>query len=113
MSSKPHFVEIPYDTGEIWCRYSRVLAPEGTGWIRHGLYREYERNGQIISEGAYKDGKEEGPWRVWYPNGQLAAEGQFAKGEGFGWRYWNSDGAPIEITSGSSPHGIPHGPHWR
>ena len=92
MPSNPRLVEVPYDTGEIRCRYARVLAPDGTSWIRHGLYREYDRDGQIISEGSYKNGKEDGLWRVWYPNGQLAAEGHYENGAGFGWRYWDSDG---------------------
>ncbi len=97
MTADLNLAEIPYDTGETRFRYTRVMAPDGTRWIRHGLFCEYDRNGQVISEGSYKDGKEEGLWRDYYPNGQLAAEGSYADGEEVGqWRYWNPDGTPSD-----------------
>jgi antitoxin component YwqK of YwqJK toxin-antitoxin module len=92
MPRDPTIVEIPYETGQIWCRYTQVPALDGSGWIRHGPYREYDRNGQLISEGAYKNGKEEGLWRVWQPDGRLVAEGYYINGIGFGWRHWDSNG---------------------
>ena len=32
---------------------------------------EYYENGQLQSEGKYKDGKKEGLWKIYYENGQL------------------------------------------
>lgn len=94
MTTDLSIAEIPYDTGEIRFRYTRVMSPDGTAWIRQGLFCEYDRNGKIISEGSYKGGKEEGLWRDYYPNGQLAAEGYYDNGEEVGeWRYWNPDGS--------------------
>ncbi|HSV82080.1 MAG TPA: hypothetical protein VLK85_23045 [Ramlibacter sp.] len=95
MTADLNIAEIPYDSGEIRFRYTRVMASDGTRWIRHGLFCEYARNGQVISEGQYKDGKEEGLWRDYYPSGQLAAEGHYANGEEIGeWHYWSPDGTP-------------------
>lgn len=92
-----NIAEIPYDTGEIRFRYARIMSKDGTRWVRHGLFCEYHRNGQVISEGNYQDGKEEGLWRDHYSNGQLAAEGHYANGEEVGeWRYWMPDGTPTD-----------------
>lgn len=94
-----NIAEIPYDTGEIRFRYSRVKSSDGTRWIRHGLFQEYHQNGQVISEGEYVNGNEQGLWRDYYPNGQLAAEGFYKDGKEVGvWRYWNEEGDLIDQT---------------
>lgn len=88
-----HIAEIAHETGELRFRYARVLSADQTRWIRHGLFTEFHPNGQLVSEGTYVNGLEEGPWRDFYENGQLAAEGQYAVGVEEGvWRYWNSQG---------------------
>ena len=94
MNADLNIAEIPYDTGEIRFRYARVMAGDGSRWIRHGLFCEYHRNGQVIAEGKYENGKETGLWREYYENGQLAAEGHYENGQEAGeWRYWNPDGS--------------------
>lgn len=94
MNADLNIAEIPYDTGEMRFRYSRVKSQDGTRWIRHGLFREYHKSGQVISEGNYVDGKEQGLWRDYYPNGQVAAEGYYDGGTEVGeWKYWDIDGA--------------------
>ena len=88
-----HIAEIPYETGEIKFRYSRRLSPDGTRWIRHGLFCAYHQNGKISSEGNYLDGVEHGLWHNYHANGLLAAEGMYEHGQEVGtWRYWNDDG---------------------
>ena len=67
--------EIPYPSGSIQFRYSRILSPDKTRWIRHGLFVRYSETGQIVSEGNYVLGQEQGLWRDFHSNGQLAAEG--------------------------------------
>ena len=74
-----NIAEIPYDSGAIRFRYARVMAPDRTRWIRHGLFVEYHENGKLVSEGQYVDGKEDGLWRDFHANGQLAAEGPIAR----------------------------------
>ena len=56
-----HIVEIPYETGEVHYRYSRKMSPDGTKWIRDGLFQEFYQNGNLGSEGFYADGLEEIP----------------------------------------------------
>ena len=90
-----NIAEIPYETGEIHYRYSRYLAPDRSRWIRHGLFRAYYKNGQLASEGTYRDGLEDGPWCDYHENGQIAAKGSYQNGqEGADWTFWNSDGTP-------------------
>lgn len=103
MSADLNIAEITYETGEVRFRYARVMAPDGSRWIRHGVFREYDPGGRVVSEGTYVDGKEEGVWRDFYPSGQLAAQGTYKAGEEIGdWRYWNPDGTP---SSGPSTEG--------
>jgi len=88
-----HIAEILYDTGEIHQRYARRPNPDGTGWVRQGLFVAYSRQGSVVSEGNYVDGLEEGLWRDFHENGQLAAEGHYVRGQQEGpWRFWGSDG---------------------
>ena len=89
-----HIAEIPYPSGAIRFRYSRYLAADGSGWLRHGSFRAYHENGALASEGNYEHGQEHGPWRDYHPNGQLAAEGRYLRGTEVGaWQYWSADGA--------------------
>lgn len=70
------------------------VVNDGSRWVREGIFREYHRNGQVIAEGMYANGKEQGIWREYYENGQLAAEGYYENGEEVGtWQYWNPDGS--------------------
>ncbi|MDR2898960.1 MAG: hypothetical protein LBU94_01450 [Clostridiales bacterium] len=88
-----HIAEIPYETGEIKFRYSRKMSPDGTKWIRDGLFTHYHQNGNYGSTGFYVDGLEEGHWEDYYENGVLAAEGEYSKGKEVGkWRFYGSDG---------------------
>jgi ribosomal protein S27AE len=76
--------EIPYDDGTVRFRYARYLAPDGTRWVRHGLFRAFHPDGTLASEGHYEHGLESGVWRDYHANGQLAAEGTYSKGEKVG-----------------------------
>jgi hypothetical protein len=88
-----NLAEIPYDSGVLRFRYTRFMAPDGTRWIRHGLFVAYHENGVVSSEGSYNDGKEHGLWRDFHENGQQASEGSYHEGEEVGiWRFWGPDG---------------------
>jgi antitoxin component YwqK of YwqJK toxin-antitoxin module len=96
MSQPPadlNLAEIPFVSGAIQYRYARVLAADGSRWLRHGLFVEYSESGVVVSEGSYVMGKEQGLWRDFHPNGQLAAEGMYDNGleEGV-WQFWNDRG---------------------
>jgi antitoxin component YwqK of YwqJK toxin-antitoxin module len=88
-----NLAEVPYESGEVRYRYSRVLSPDGTRWLRHGLFVEYQKSGATIAEGQYVLGQEHGEWKYFHPNGTLAAIGQYEQGAEHGvWRYWNEAG---------------------
>ena len=94
MSATLDIAEIAYESGAPHFRYTRVKSPDGTQWLRHGLFIEYSEAGTVISEGSYSQGKEEGLWRDFHPNGKLAAEGTYRGGlEDGQWRFWNESGA--------------------
>lgn len=90
-----NIAEISHENGELRFRYERKLSPDGTRWIRHGLFVAYHPSGVRASEGRYQEGAEQGLWRDYHENGQLAAEGQYDGGAQVGqWRFWNTDGQP-------------------
>lgn len=96
MEAELHLAEIPYDTGELRFRYTRMLSDDGTRWIRHGLFCEYHRNGTVISEGHYEHGRENGLWRDFHETGAPAAEGHYRDGiETDDWRYWDAAGKQV------------------
>lgn len=93
MDADINIAEMPYESGAVRFRYSRVLSPNGTRWLRHGLFVECHENGTAIAEGTYVHGQEHGQWREFHENGQLAAEGSYSTGREEGlWRFWNSSG---------------------
>lgn len=47
---------------------------------KEGLWKELDKNGTLLSEGYYKNGKANG-WMKWYHNGDLAAEGNMIDGK--------------------------------
>ena len=51
-----------------------------------GLWKHYHENGKLISEGNYKDYRQENLWKFYYKNGKLKTEGNYKDGkeEGFG-----------------------------
>jgi len=100
IDSDLNIAEIPYESGAIRFRYARVMAPDRTRWIRHGLFVEYHENGTVVSEGQYVDGKEDGLWRDFHPDGRPAAEGCYREGKEVGvWRFWNPDGTEEPSTN--------------
>jgi hypothetical protein len=100
IDSDLNIAEIPYESGAIRFRYARVMAPDRTRWIRHGLFVEYHENGTVVSEGQYVDGKEDGLWRDFRPDGRRAAEGCYREGKEVGvWRFWNPDGTEESSTN--------------
>jgi antitoxin component YwqK of YwqJK toxin-antitoxin module len=95
MPDNLQIAEILYESGAVRFRYLRYLSPDGTRWIRHGLFRAYHETGPLASEGNYVDGVESGLWRDYHPNGQLAAEGSYVDGREVGeWHYWSENGSP-------------------
>lgn len=94
-----NIAEIPYESGAIKFRYSRVMAPDKTRWIRHGLFVAYFEDGVVASEGRYVGGAEDGLWSDFHANGQRASEGIYRAGHEVGiWRFWRPDGTEEPST---------------
>lgn len=62
-----------------------TCAPEKKELVRDGIVREYHKNGKLLSEINYKNGKIEGLLRSWYDNGQLHDSAYFEKGKVIGY----------------------------
>ncbi len=91
-----HLAEIPYETGELRFRYTRMLSDDCTRWIRHGLFCGYHRNGTVISEGHYALGCEGVVWRDFDETGAPPTEGHCFDGAETGeWRFRDAAGKPV------------------
>lgn len=80
-----------YRNGEKWI--------EGTSYgdIRHGKWKAYDENGNLISLGSYKMGKGEGIKTVWHSNGQKYYEGYIEDGERIGvWEFFDENGLKVK-----------------
>ncbi|MFD0774129.1 toxin-antitoxin system YwqK family antitoxin [Streptomonospora algeriensis] len=59
---------------------------------------ETDRAGNIVAAVAYNQGYRHGPWREWHSNGNLLIEGrvEFGKGPVGTWKKWHKNGALAE-----------------
>ena len=60
--------------------------------IKDGLWTFWYENGQKRSEGTYKNGKEDGLYKVWFPNGQKRQEGTYKDNIPISEKHWTEDG---------------------
>ncbi|REJ67755.1 MAG: toxin-antitoxin system YwqK family antitoxin [Planctomycetota bacterium] len=75
---------------------------------RHGIYKEWYRNGQLRGEGVYEHGEPNGHFTWWYENGQRSVEGHFEDGSKLGrWTWWHANGQ--KSIDGEFEGGSPHG----
>ena len=82
----------PIDGSTLVSKDSLQYAP-GSDKPYSGESVLYYESGQKMSEGTWKDGKEDGLWTGWYENGQKMLEGTYKDGESAGkWTYWHSNG---------------------
>jgi hypothetical protein len=85
-------VELLDSAGRVTARYQRRRGPDG-GWVRHGAYVGYHRNGAVSTEGEYQQGREEGLWRDYHDNGWIACVGRYHQGREQGlWRFFDREG---------------------
>ena len=63
------------------------------GKIEDSVLESYYSNGQLLSKGNYKDGKESGLWELYHRNGQLWEKGSYVDGKKDGlFNYYSEDG---------------------
>lgn len=61
--------------------------------IKHGSYRTYFENGQLMSVGSYDRGSQTGSFESWHANGEKAASGNYVAGSQDGaWSWWHENG---------------------
>jgi antitoxin component YwqK of YwqJK toxin-antitoxin module len=75
--------------------------------LRYGPWVRYHDNGQLWSEGTWKDGKQDGPKVVYYANGQLRSEGTYKDGKKDGpWVRYHRDGTVNDELTGTFKDGV-------
>ena len=83
------------EVSEAWCETLR-----GGHAVFHGPYRARWPNGQLGTEGEYRDNKAVGTWKGWYPDGKPQGEEFFEDGRLVRGRYWDRSGTPIPKPRG-------------
>ena len=100
------FSDVPF-TGEI--EHYRLLKMQGAykNGKKEGPWVVYHANGQLMEKGAYKNGKTEGPWVVYYYNGQLGWKGTYKNGKQEGrWVWYRENGNLKKEYSGVFKDGV-------
>ena len=76
-----------------------VVSVEGTEifqdgeWVKHGAFVFYDDAGDEIARGSYKDGLEDGPWRITYEEDGATGVGSYLDGSRTGlWQTFHSNG---------------------
>lgn len=60
---------------------------------KHGPWRSWHKNGQLMMEGKYSHGLETGKFTWYHTNGQRSVEGEFTEGQKAGkWTWWHAKG---------------------
>lgn len=79
----------------------QILSKEGvvlssTGYIKDGIYYEYDTNGNIISERIIKNALENGPVLEFYPDGKIKARIDYRDGKIHGKAiFYNNESKPV------------------
>ena len=60
---------------------------------RDGLWKSFRQDGQLWSEGYYKNGVRQGITKTYHPNGNIYYDGQFNNGQKSGvWKFYKENG---------------------
>lgn len=88
-------------------QYCALIGSSGAQ-VLHGSWRIWFDSGQIMEEGAFENGLEDGEWSYWNANGNRRATGRFVNGQREGvWKEWWENGNPS--FEGGWKNGILHG----
>jgi antitoxin component YwqK of YwqJK toxin-antitoxin module len=65
---------------------------------KEGKWKEFNRYGTIIAEGAYKNGLREGTWKIYSDSGNLVIEEDYVRGVLHGtYKAFHENGNPISV----------------
>lgn len=88
-------VNVSDDKVYYWYQSNRVYSNKGgySGKLLDGLYKVFNRDGNLVTEGNFKSGLKVGEWKTWYKNGELRIIGSYKDGKREGkFRLYNSKG---------------------
>ena len=66
--------------GVLFERYCQKESDQGS-FVRHGLYEEWDSDGNKLREIEYEDGDKHGVEKEWYSDGQLKRQAEYEEGE--------------------------------
>ncbi|MDC0100495.1 DUF1566 domain-containing protein [Crocinitomicaceae bacterium] len=98
-----------HENGQLWTEGNYKDGKE------EGVQKDWYENGQIWDELNYKDGKEEGVQKSWYENGQLRSESNYKDGKEEGvQKSWHENGvlAYTEYYKDGKKEGVQKSWYW-
>lgn len=105
-----------FDSQKTMISSEKTFYKSGRKQILHGDYREYYRNGQLMTERTYFNGELTGKWIEYYESGQILFESNYSNGECFGKysKYYENGTLMLEGTCQGDKldilkHGFPDG----
>ena len=75
-------------------KYNKSMEPIGPS-------TEWHENGDVISQGNFKNGKPEGIFIVWHENGKIQMKAKYDDGVKVSEKYWNTKGEPVATAEES------------
>jgi antitoxin component YwqK of YwqJK toxin-antitoxin module len=84
----PVWESVMQESGELL-----MEGPLNSKGEKNGLWKSYYPNGNVWSEGEFKDGLDHGIRKAYYENGQKRFEGKYENGRKRGmWIFWDENG---------------------
>ena len=90
---------------EVWYHENGNVNVEGPikDDKRHGDWKGYYPEGELMSVGRFENGRREGKGTVYHQNGQVSFECEYHEGKPCGlWKYFDEDGNLIDVVDRSN-----------
>jgi len=86
-----------YESGKVREEWSEAFNEE-MRLVRHGEYRVFAQNGEIIQKMNYDHGIPDGPYYEWFSDGQIKLKGTYVDGLKDGeWQHWDTLGRDVGL----------------
>lgn len=74
----------------------RVAVYDSVKLVFDGIFKDFDRNGRLILQGNYSNGKKEGEFIGYHPNGEIKWKTTYVNNQPQGeWNYFYPDGKPM------------------
>ena len=110
-NQKLGYIQTNYISGQLKNKTYMKIDTLGN-WIYNGISKSYYKNGQLKSEGNFKNNKQDGQWRSYYDNGRLKSKVYYKDGKEDGLsNFYYKNGQLKQKTNNNNdkPGGIPAG----